>query len=399
MKNLSVYILIAVSALLLSFLGAMANVETKISANNNKKLVCYYFASGLLQVTEIDPFLCTHLIFAFAMFKHGKLTEVSPSDVKLFGQMANLKLKNPALKVMLSVQNGFSELVNSDDATIKKFYNQAIHYLREYRFDGIDLDWEFPRANEKEKYSRFLKGFRDAIINHSQNSLRPQLLLTAALPNNVRKLQNYDIDTLNSTLDFATVMAYDFHMFIKNADITTGFNSPLFPPANEKKIYSTVGLMDYYLNTGFSSSKLLVGLPTYGRTWKLKTAENHGVHAPAVNKGDPGPVIHRRGVFTYPEVCSALKNGSHYVWDSEAEVPYLYNDLLWCSFEDPESAANKAKYFLQKCGGVGVWTITFDDAEGKYSNDSQKFPIITAVKKVLMGADNKDSSPVSQPVL
>ncbi|XP_052825726.1 acidic mammalian chitinase isoform X2 [Octopus bimaculoides] len=373
--------------------------ETKISANNNKKLVCYYFASGLLHVTDIDPFLCTHLIFAFAKFKDGELIEVSPSDIKIYGQMVDLKLKNPALKVMLSVQRGFSELVNSDDDTLKKFYKQAIHYLREYRFDGIDLDWEFPKANEKEKYSRFLKEFRAAITNHSKTSVRPPLLLTAALPNNVRKLENYDIDTLNSTLDFATVMTYDFHMFIKNVDVNTGFNSPLYPAIYERKLSSTVGLMDYYLKTGFSPSKLLVGLPTYGRTWKLKTAENHGVHAPAVGKGDPGSIIHSRGVFTYPEVCLALKNGSNYVWDADSEVPYLYNDLLWCSFEDPRSAANKAKHFLNKCGGVGVWTITFDDAEGKYSKDYQKFPIITAVKNVIMGTENKDSSPVSQPLL
>lgn len=42
-------------------------------------------------------------------------------------------------------------------SNVHRFYKQAIYYLREYRFDGIDLDWEFPKANEKEKYSRFLK--------------------------------------------------------------------------------------------------------------------------------------------------------------------------------------------------------------------------------------------------
>ncbi|GAB1608356.1 chitotriosidase-1-like isoform X1 [Argonauta hians] len=362
--------------------------EMKITADSNKKLVCYYLPSGLLNVIDIDPFICTHLIFAFAKFKDGNLTENSPSDIKIFGQMVDLKVKNPALKVLLSVQRGFPELVNSDDKIINKFYEQAINYLREYRFDGIDLDWEYPKVAEKEKYSRFLKGFRQAISNHSRMSSRPPLLLTAALPNSISKLKNFDIDTLERTLDFATVMTYDIHMYIRNVDVTTGFNSPLFSAVNERKSSSVAGLMDYYLNTGLSPSKLLFGLPTYGRTWKLKSSENHGVHAPASGKGAPGPIIHKSGVYTYPEACIAIKNGSNYVMDSHSAVPYLYDDQNWCSFEDPKSAANKAKYFLKKCGGVGVWTITFDDAEGKYSKDNQKFPILTAVKNVLMGIDN-----------
>lgn len=36
------------------------------------------------------------------------------------------------------------------------FYKQSISFLREYGFDGIDLDWEFPPASAKVKYSNFL---------------------------------------------------------------------------------------------------------------------------------------------------------------------------------------------------------------------------------------------------
>ena len=62
------------------------------------------------------------------------------------------------------------------------------------------------------------------------------------------------------------------------------------------------GLIDYYLKQGFPASKLLFGVPTYGRTFLLADAEKHGVHAPAVDRGDGGPILHKKGVYTYGEV-------------------------------------------------------------------------------------------------
>lgn len=44
----------------------------------------------------------------------------------------------------------------------------------------------------------------------------------------------------DSTLDFATAMTYDFHMFIKNVDTVTSFNSALYPIKRENRLYSVV---------------------------------------------------------------------------------------------------------------------------------------------------------------
>lgn len=345
-----------------------------------KKLVCYYLPRAeLLSVTDIDPHLCTHLVFAFAKIEDSKLTENSPADLKLYGKMTGLKYVNPKLKILLSIQHGFPALVNSDEIVQEKFYKQAISFLREYSFDGIDLDWEFPPASAKVKYSNFLVGFRKAIMKESQSWQRTPLLLTATLPNSKSKINNYNMAVLANTLDFATAMTYDLHMFNKNIHNKTGFNSALYPPKGENQLFSVIGLIDYYLNEGFPANKLLFGVPTYGRTFMLEDPKEHGVHAPAVSRGDGGPMLHKKGVYSYEESWLALKNGATRVWDETCAAPYFYKDNFWCTYEDEESARVKALHFLNKLAGAGVWTLTLDDPRGI---NGQKFPIISAIKNV-----------------
>ena len=60
------------------------------------------------------------------------------------------KSQNADLKVVLSIggwnfpSNFFSGMV-SDKASRTTFINSAMQSMSQYGFDGIDLDWEFPK--------------------------------------------------------------------------------------------------------------------------------------------------------------------------------------------------------------------------------------------------------------
>ena len=74
-----------------------------------------------------------------------------------YHQVEKLNAKNPNLKVLISCggwgpyYQDFSEISGSE-ANRTKFSNSVVKFLREYDFDGIDIDWEFPVTGKKEVY-------------------------------------------------------------------------------------------------------------------------------------------------------------------------------------------------------------------------------------------------------
>ena len=63
------------------------------------------------------------------------------------------------------------------------FVYEAIEFLREYKFNGLDVDWEYPRgADDRASYVNLLKELRTAFEGETKTSGEPRLLLSAAVP-------------------------------------------------------------------------------------------------------------------------------------------------------------------------------------------------------------------------
>lgn len=75
----------------------------------------------------------------------------------------------------LSRADKYSRLV-SNQAAIRNFVGSVVNFLKEYGFDGLDMDWEYPRT-EADK-----KGFTD-LMKELHNALQQNgLVLSAAIP-------------------------------------------------------------------------------------------------------------------------------------------------------------------------------------------------------------------------
>ncbi|KAG1661289.1 Acidic mammalian chitinase [Nymphon striatum] len=248
----------------------------------------------------------------------------------------SLKKYNPSLKIILSLANGGHDLgyssIVSSDANRREFINNAITYLRKYRFDGIDFDWEFPIIRSR----RLL-------------DLEPFMEIY------------YDIPSMSQSLDYINVMCYDYHLYRAILPFT-GHNSPLFAADVEKGGYFEVFNIAWSANAwhqrGAPKEKIIIGLPTYAHTFKLLNPSINGLFAPAIGTALGSDEIN------YSVVCKFLKSAVLKM-DAEAGVPYAYNGTDWISYDDETSIRKKSVWIKTNgFGGAMTWSLVGDDWEG-----------------------------------
>ncbi|KAL3273802.1 hypothetical protein HHI36_015230 [Cryptolaemus montrouzieri] len=150
------------------------------SESKNKedyKIVCYYtnwsqYRTKVAKFTPEDilPDLCTHIIFAFGWLKKGKLSSFESNDetkdgkTGLYDRINKLKKSNPKLKTLLAIggwsfgTQKFKDMAKTRYAR-QTFIFSAIPFLRDRGFDGLDIDWEYPKgSDDKKNYVLLLKG-------------------------------------------------------------------------------------------------------------------------------------------------------------------------------------------------------------------------------------------------
>lgn len=109
-----------------------------------------------------------------------------------------------------------------------------------------------------------------------------------------------------SYLDFINLMAYDFH---GKWERETGHNAPLYSSSLDsewQKQLSVDNAATMWVKLGAPKEKLIIGMPTYGRSFTLSNSANFRVHSPANGGGKAGEYTKESGFLAYYEVLSNL---------------------------------------------------------------------------------------------
>ena len=104
--------------------------------------------------------------------------------------------------------------------------------------------------------------------------------------------------------------------------------------------------LGYWIDNGFPANKIVLGLATYGRTFRLKNANNHGLGAHKADWTSPrrGTYTREPGFLAYYEICN---HGYTIVEDNAAKAPYGYKGTDWVGFENVRSLIYKTKILIK----------------------------------------------------
>nr|CAD7586597.1 unnamed protein product [Timema genevievae] len=387
---------------------------------HDRTVVCYVAAwagyrksRGAFTLEDLDPALCTHLVYAFAGLNitSNSIYSLDPyHDLEdnygkgSYKKMTDMRIRYPYLKVTLAI-GGWNEgstnysIMAGSPSRRQVFVKSVVEFLQKYGFDGLDLDWEFPGKRgggpeDKQNFVSLVKELRQEFDKH-------HWLLTAALGASQDTIDlAYDIPALSQDLDFIHAMCYDYH---GTWDKRTGANAPLRPTDLNDKLNLEFSIK-YFLKLGVPPNKLIMGLPLYGRTFFVEgLTEVTSLGDPAQEKGFQGPYTREDGFMGYNEICEELnanKSSWKQFWDEKSVTPFAVNGNKVIAYDNERSIAEKVKFAIKnKLGGIMVWSVDTDDFHGDcYEKDDNaiaaSYPLMRAINKAVFVSQREQANEV-----
>lgn len=275
-------------------------------------------------------------------------------------QLNLLKKRNRNLKVLLSI-GGWTYSPNfagpcSTSEGRHRFADTALELVKNVGFDGIDIDWEYPAdSSQAEDYVKLLKTCRKTLDAYGGDH---HFELTVACPAGAEQYKKLDIKGMDKYLDFWNLMAYDY---AGSWDSTAGHQANLHPsPDNPGSTpFSTTAALDHYLKKGVAPSKMVIGMPLYGRAFE-NTA------GPGSSYQGVGQGTWEQGVYDYKKLPLP---GAEEVNDSEIGASYCFDPSsgTFVTYDTVCTAREKAEFIKREELGGAMWWESSSDKTGDQS--------------------------------
>lgn len=179
-------------------------------------------------------------------------------------------------------------------------------------------------------------------------------------------------------------MTYDFH---GSWNDFTGIHGAMYPGPHDttavSQEWNVQSSINWWISNGAPRSKIIVGLPSYGRTFTLANPAQNAVNSPSSGPGNPGEYSIEAGFMTYMEICQRIyQRGWIQTRDSTQMVPFAFSGNQWVGFDDLQSINYKLDYIIREnLGGSMWWSLESDDFRNLCGHGT--FPLLRLAQNVM----------------
>lgn len=268
----------------------------------------------------------------FSIDKNGKLVE----NVGKRGQAYLEWARNNNCKIWPMVQNAgdstmmdtTSKIMNSYEKR-KALIESIVNVCIKYKLDGINIDFENMRKDDKDLYSRFIIELEPRM---KELGLVLSVDVTAPDGSDTWSLC-FDRHVIGDVADYIIFMAYDeYGESSTKSGTTVGYD------------WVELGIKKFLETEEVEPEKLILAVPLYTRLWTEDSA---------------GKVI-KKSVVSMKDIDSTIPSDVERKWDDKLKQYYVeYNDgnnlkKMW--IEDVKSLKEKVSLITNyKLGGVASW--------------------------------------------
>ena len=268
----------------------------------------------------------------FSIDKNGKLVE----NVGERGQAYLEWARNNNCKIWPMVQNAgdstmmdtTSKIMNSYEKR-KALIESIVNVCIKYKLDGINIDFENMRKDDKDLYSRFIIELEPRM---KELGLVLSVDVTAPDGSDTWSLC-FDRHVIGDVADYIIFMAYDeYGESSTKSGTTAGYD------------WVELGIKKFLETEEVEPEKLILAVPLYTRLWTEDSA---------------GKVI-KKSVVSMKDIDSTIPSDVERKWDDKLKQYYVeYNDgnnlkKMW--IEDVKSLKEKVSLITNyKLGGVASW--------------------------------------------
>ncbi|KAK3295828.1 glycoside hydrolase superfamily [Chaetomium fimeti] len=253
----------------------------------------------------------------------------------------------------------------TNNADRLRFARSVVATVEQYGLDGVDFDWEYPGAvdlggspTDGAQYLLLLRMVRQLLPAEKTVSL--------AAPASFHYLQGFPIAEMSAVVDYIVYMAYDLH---GQWDYGTD-NQAGCPGGNCLRSHVNLTETDYALamvtKAGVPSDKIVVGLASYGRSFKMADrncrADPMCRYLGPDERGYVGRCTREPGIIALAELedIRAIELEGTVFWYDEASDSDMaqYMTDSWAAYmTETTKERRRARYQGQNFGGSVDWAI------------------------------------------